>query len=111
MSHVLLLKHAIMKNIGLSDLYFNGMRLPLQFRVTNGTTLVDLKFKLKNLLQCPNHRRVVKIEYHLPFIDNKENMNFGQYELKIDENLRNMLKIFHCYAANGPTKVDATITN
>lgn len=59
----------------LTFIYFNNMSPSFEFRVIEDIPLVVLKSKLDNLLCYPNNRKVVKIEYHSPLIDNQERLD------------------------------------
>lgn len=53
------------------SVYFNGANPPLQFRVSEGILLVDLKTKLNTFIRYQATQRVIKAEYRLHSINNK----------------------------------------
>lgn len=89
--------------------YFNGAKPLLQFMVSEDTPLVDLKFKLNTLLQYLKNQRVVKLEYHSPWIDDEGKIWFTKLEVKTNEDLNVTCSIFYRYSSKGPIEVDVTI--
>lgn len=77
----------------LAFVYFNRVKSPVDFRLTNGTSLDVLKSKLDYLLHHTENRKVVKIEYYSPSIDNEGNIRFSKFELKIDEDLKDPIEV------------------
>lgn len=77
--------HIISQYAYLAFAYFNGENHPLKFRFLEITHIVDLKFILENIY--PDNRRVVKIYYRPPSIDNKEKIQLNKFKLKTDEDL------------------------
>lgn len=92
----------------LTFVYFNGETTNLKFRFAKIIRLVDLKFTLDNLLWYPNYRRVVKLHYCLPSIDNEKDIYFNKFELKMDEDLTVIWNTFHRYKIKSPNKIDVT---
>lgn len=90
-------------------MYFNGVKPSYDFRLVEETPLDVLKSKLNNLVHHTNNRKVVKIEYHSPLIDNKENISFNKFELKTNEDLKVMWNIYHRYKTKCLIEVDVTI--
>lgn len=56
-----------------------------------------------------DNRRVIKIKYHLPSIDNEGKIRFGKFEMKSDENLKVMWSTNHRYEIKDLIEMDATI--
>ena len=91
--------------------YFNGVKVSLEFKVTEHTSLVDLKYILENLFEYSNNRKVVKLKYSSPSIDNDRKIQRNSLKLKTNEDLRVMWSIFHCFETKGmiPIEVDMKI--
>lgn len=87
--------------------YFNGENPPLPFKVTEETPLAYLISKLRTLLRFLENCRVVKLKYHSPSFDSDENIQFTNFELKTDEDLKVMWSVFHRYESKGPIEADA----
>lgn len=81
----------------------------IKFKVTKNISPVDLKSKQKNLLHYTDHRRVIKIEYHLSTIDNKGKIKFNKFEQKTDVDVRVVQTTFHHYTMKGPIEMDAIL--
>lgn len=65
MSHMLLTKISQnVLNLVLAFVYFNDVKPPIYFRLTEGTPIDVLKSKLDNLLHHTDNRNGVKIEYY-----------------------------------------------
>lgn len=60
-----------------------------------------MKSKLENFLQYTYIKRMIKTDYHLPLIDNEENVNFNK-----SEDLRVIWNTFHHYSIKSPIKMD-----
>lgn len=111
MSHMLLTKTLSMPQFWhIAFVCFNCMSPPFEFMSTKDTLLVDLKFKLDNLLCYPDNRMMVKIECRLPSIDSEGNVKFNKFQLKTSENLRVMWSTFLRYATKGLIEEDVTLT-
>lgn len=89
--------------------FFDDVKPPIDFWLTEDTPLVVLKSKLDNLLQYTNKRKTFKIEYHLPSIDNEGKTKFNNFELKTYEDLKVMWKTYHRYKKKCLIEVDMTI--
>lgn len=74
----------------LTFVYFNDMKHPVDFRLTEDTFLVVQKSKLNNLMHHINNIKVIKIEYHSPSIDTEWEIRFNKFDLKRDEDLKVM---------------------
>lgn len=82
---------------------------PIEFS-TYDTPLIDLKFKLVNLLHYTDNQRVPKIEYRSSTIDNEGKMRFDKSELKTNEDVRVMWSMFHRHVIKNPIELDVTYT-
>lgn len=91
-------------------MYINSVKPHVDLTITKDTHIVVLKFKLDNILYHIDNKKVVKIEYHSPSIDNEGKIWFSKFELKMDGDLKLMWSTYHRYETNGLIKVDATIT-
>lgn len=77
--------------------YFSGAKTSIEFKVTEYTSLVDMKSIIGNLLEYSDNKKVVKLEYCLSLIDNERKTQFNNFELKTDEDLRVMWSTFYRY--------------
>ena len=89
--------------------YFNGVKVSLEFKVTEYTSLVDLKSIMENLLQYSDNQKTVKLEYYSPSIDSDENIQFSKFQLKANEDIFVMWSTFPCYKTKGLTELDVKI--
>ncbi|XP_058753434.1 uncharacterized protein LOC131626614 [Vicia villosa] len=93
----------------LAFVYFNGAKPPLQFRFSEDTHFTELITILNSLLQYPKIRKLVKLEYRSPSLETEGNVQFTQFALKKDDDLKVMFSTFCQYSTKGPIKVDAKI--
>lgn len=77
---------------------FQWCKNPFQFRAYEDIHLVDLKFKLNTLLQYPENRRIVKLEYLSPLIDDEGKIWFTKLKRNTDKKLRVIWSTFYCYS-------------
>lgn len=89
-------------------MYFNDVKSFVDFRFIEDTTLDVLKIKLDNLLYHTDKRKVVKIEYNFPSIDNEEKIWFSKVKLKTNED---MWTTYHRYETKGSIEMDVTIVS
>ncbi|XP_058751977.1 uncharacterized protein LOC131625098 [Vicia villosa] len=90
-------------------IYFNGAKPPLQFSFSEDTPLAELITILNSLLQYTENMKVVKLEYRSPSLDTEGNVQFTQFTLKTDDDLKVMWSTFRRYSIKGPLEVDAKI--
>ncbi|XP_058776582.1 uncharacterized protein LOC131650896 [Vicia villosa] len=93
----------------LTFVYFNGAKPPLQFRFSEDTPLAELITILNSLLQYPKNRKVVKLEYRLPSLDADIKVQFTQFALKTDDDLKILWSTFRRYSTKGRIEVNAKI--
>ncbi|XP_058772016.1 uncharacterized protein LOC131645829 [Vicia villosa] len=93
----------------LAFVYFNGVKPPLQFRFSEGTHLAELISILNSILQYPENRKVVKLEYRSPSSDPEGKVQFTQFVLKTIDDLKVMWRAFRQYSTKDPIEVDAKI--
>ena len=61
-----------------------------KFNLNKYTALAYLKYKLRNLLPHEDNRKIVKLNYYSPLIDNEWNIEFIKFEHKTDADVRTM---------------------
>ena len=93
----------------LAFVYFSGEMSPLQFRFSQDTPLDELITILNSLLQYPENRKVVKLEYRSPSLDTEGKVKFTPFELKNDDDLEVMWETFQQYANKGLIELDAKL--
>src|ERR1043165_3712754 len=70
--------------------YFTAARAPVQLRLSQNTPYDELITTLHSLLQYPDNRKVVKLEYHSPSLDAEGKVKFTLFQLKNDDDLEVM---------------------
>ena len=94
----------------LAFVYFSsGYSTPFHFRFSQDTPYVELITILNSLLQYPENRKVVKLEYRSPSLDTEGKVKFTPFELKNDDNLEVMWSIFQRYSSKGLIEVNAKL--
>ncbi|XP_058725795.1 uncharacterized protein LOC131597098 [Vicia villosa] len=91
----------------LSIVYFNGAKPPLQFRFSEDTLFTESSTALNSLLQYPENQKLVKLEYRSPSLDTEGNVQFTQFALMTDVDLKVMWSTFRQYSTKCPIEVDA----
>lgn len=81
----------------LTFVYFIDMKAPVDFRMAKDTSLAVLKYKLDNLLHHANIRKVGKIKYHSPSIDNEGIIRLSKFKLKKNKDLKVIWSTYHSY--------------
>lgn len=71
------------------------MKPPVSFRLIEDTPLDVLKFQLDNFVHHTDYRKVVKIDYRSPSIDNEGKIRFSKFERKTNEDLKVMWNTYH----------------
>lgn len=66
--------------------------------------------KLNELLSDTENRKVRKIEFREDLIDIDGRIKYNLIELKIDEDVKDMLRSFRCRLTKGPIELDAKIS-
>lgn len=96
--------------VKLPVVYFNGVKSPVDFWLPKDIiTLCVLRSKSDNLLSNIDNRKMIKIEFRAPLIDIEEKVKYNNFELKTDEGLKVVWRIYHCRPTKGLIEFDMTI--
>lgn len=84
-------------NWHITYVYFNDANPSIEFKFNEYTPLVDLKYILHNLLSYRDNRKIMKVEYRSPSINNEWNIKFINFELKTNADARLCGILFSVY--------------
>lgn len=90
-----------------TDIFFYNATPGRNFKLTEYTSLADIKDEIHYFLSYGDNRRIVKLEYRSPSINNEEKIEFNNFEPKI--NVRAMWNIFFYFEIKIPLKLKAKI--
>ncbi|XP_058774717.1 uncharacterized protein LOC131648989 [Vicia villosa] len=94
----------------LAFVYFNsGYPMSFQFRFSHDTLFAKLISSLNSLLQYPENRKVVKLEYRSPSLDDEGDVQFTPFDVKNDEDLAVIWITFDRFSSKGPIELDAKL--
>ena len=94
----------------LAFVYFEtGYPMPFQFRFSRDTPFAELIPSLNTLLHYPENRKVVKLEYRSPSLNDEGGIKFTPFEIKNDEDLAVLWTTFDRFSSKGPIELDAKL--
>lgn len=74
------------------------------FKLTDFISLKDIKDEIHYLLPYRDKRRIVKLEYHSPSIDNEGKIEFNKFKLKTQVDVRVMWDTYFRFKIKGSLK-------
>lgn len=69
-----------------------------------------MQYEVHNILPYGDNRKIVKFEYRSPAINNECKIEFNNYELKKDADVRAMSNIFFRFETKDSIEVEARIS-
>ncbi|XP_058726385.1 uncharacterized protein LOC131597728 [Vicia villosa] len=94
----------------LAFVYFrSGYPISFQFRFSRDTPFAELIPTLNSLLQYPENRKVVKLEYRSPSLDDEGDVQLTPLEVKNDEDLAVLWSTFVRYYSKGLIELNAKL--
>ena len=79
------------------------------FKLNDLTLLDDIKDEIHYLLPYGDKRKVVKLEYRSPSVDNEGNVVFNKVELKNQDDVMAMWRTFFGFEEKYPLGFEATV--
>lgn len=112
LSHVSYKTHYTRMNINLhvTYVYFNGAKSSIEFKFNDYNIFIDMKYILQNLLTYGDNRKIVKLEYYSPWIENKRKTEFRNFKLKMGAYVRATWNTFFHLETKVPIELDTTIS-
>ena len=92
-----------------TDVSFSDFTLEWTFKLTNSTSLEDIKDEIHYLLPYRDKQRIVKLEYRSPSIDNEGKIELNKFKLKTQANVRAMWDTYFCFKTKIPLKLEAML--
>ena len=90
--------------------HFPGDEPSCEFKITMYTPISEVRETLQELVPYGNSRKVEKIEYRSPSIDNEGNLQLMHRELKNRNNLRAMWSTYRSFQEKVSIELDATLS-
>lgn len=81
-----------------------------EFKIDEYIPFADLHYEVQNLLPYADNQKYMKLEHCLASINDVCKIEFNNYELKTDANVRVVWKIFLRFETKVLIKVEATIS-
>src|ERR1051325_7141091 len=93
-----------------AEVYYNDRKPVVEFKLSDGSeSFAALKETLNGLLPDSENRRVTKIEFREDYIGIDGWMKYNLIELKNDEDVKAMWKLFHRRIIKSLIELDAEI--
>ena len=80
-----------------------------KFKLNEYTSLADIKYKIHRLLPYGDNRRIVKLDHRSLSIDNRWKIEFNNFELKTDADIRAMWNTYFRFETKVPLELEATL--
>ena len=90
--------------------HFPGDIPSREFKITVYTPIEEVRETLQKLVPYDEGRKVEKIEYRSPSIDNEGNLQFMNRELKNGDDLRAMWSAYRSFQEKVSIELDATLS-
>lgn len=75
-----------------------------KFKISEYNPFADLQYEVHNLIPCGDNRKIVKLGYHSLSINNECKIEFNNYKLKMDANIRATWNIFFSFRNKNPNR-------
>lgn len=79
-------------------------------KLTEFTSLEDIKYEIHQLLPYGDNRRILKLEYRSSSIDNERKIEFNKFEFKTQTDVRAMWNTYFCFKTKVLLELEATIS-
>src|SRR3954469_18898947 len=94
----------------LAFVYFTtSYPMSFQFRFSCDTSFAELITSLNTLLQYLENRKVVKLEYRSPSLNDEGDVDFTPFEVKNNEDLAVLWSTFDRFSSKDPIELDAKL--
>lgn len=92
-----------------ANVSFSDSTLGWAFKLTDFTSLEDIKYEIHYLLPYGDKWRIVKLEYHSPLMVNEGKIEFNKFELKTQAGARVVWNTYFRYETKVSLELEATL--